>query len=122
MNSGNGFLFISHTGEVYPSGFLPISAGNVRGNTLTKIYRESELFLSLRRPEGFRGVCGVCEFNAICGGSRSRALALTGDYLERITLLGLARPGNTNETRQFEVRGLFSLNRIADVPTLTTIP
>jgi radical SAM protein len=82
VNSGNGFLFISHTGEVYPSGFLPLSAGNVRGKTLKEMYRESELFLSLRRPEGFRGVCGVCEFNAICGGSRSRAFALTGDYLE----------------------------------------
>jgi AdoMet-dependent heme synthase len=82
VNSGNGFLFVSHNGEVYPSGFLPIRGGNVRTGTLAEIYRESEVFKSLRRPEGFHGVCGRCEFNVICGGSRSRAYALTGDMLE----------------------------------------
>jgi radical SAM protein len=81
VNAGNGFLFVSHTGEVYPSGFLPISAGNVRGHSLEWIYRRSDLFRQLRRPEEFKGVCGICEFNGICGGSRSRAFALTGDYL-----------------------------------------
>ena len=81
MNSGNGFLFISHLGDVYPSGFLPIRAGNVRENSLTALYRESELFQKLRRPDLLRGVCGRCEFKRICGGSRSRAYALTGDYL-----------------------------------------
>ena len=79
VNSGNGFLFISHTGNVYPSGFLPLFAGNVRHETLASIYRTSPLFQQLRRPAGFHGVCGVCEYNTICGGSRSRALALTGD-------------------------------------------
>jgi radical SAM protein len=82
VNSGNGFLFVSHTGEVFPSGFLPISAGNLRGASLASMYRDSELFRTLRRPASFKGVCGVCEYNGICGGSRSRAFALTGDYLE----------------------------------------
>ncbi len=82
VNSGMGFMFISHLGEVMPSGFLPVGAGNVRTGTLASIYRESELFLKLRRPDEFKGICGYCEFNRICGGSRSRALALTGDYLE----------------------------------------
>jgi len=82
VNSGQGFAFISHTGDVYPSGFLPASAGNLREKTLKAMYQDSELFRQLRRPSEFKGVCGICEFNKICGGSRSRAFALTGDYLE----------------------------------------
>jgi radical SAM protein with 4Fe4S-binding SPASM domain len=81
VNSGNGFAFISHTGDVYPSGFLPVNAGNLREHSLASMYRDTELFQQLRRPWEFKGVCGVCEFNTICGGSRSRAYALTGDYL-----------------------------------------
>jgi radical SAM protein len=81
VNAGNGFLFVSHTGDVFPSGFLPLKAGNVRERPLAEIYRESPLFLQLRRPSDLRGVCGRCEYAAICGGSRSRAYALTGDYL-----------------------------------------
>ncbi len=73
VNAGNGFLFVSHLGEVYPSGFLPIRAGNVRERTLASIYRDSDLFRSLRRPEGLKGMCGACEFRTVCGGSRSRA-------------------------------------------------
>jgi radical SAM protein with 4Fe4S-binding SPASM domain len=81
VNAGNGFLFISHTGEVFPSGFLPVSGGNVRRQKLAWIYRDSDLFRQLRRPDEFDGVCGVCEYNTICGGSRSRAFALTGNPL-----------------------------------------
>ena len=81
VNSGNGFLFISHTGEVFPSGFLPIAGGHVRRESLASIYRESSIFRQLRRPREFDGVCGYCEFNTICGGSRSRAFALTGNPL-----------------------------------------
>jgi len=81
VNAGNGFLFISHLGDVYPSGFLPVEAGNVRERRLAEIYRDTELFRSLRRPAGFQGICGSCEFNGVCGGSRSRAYALTGNYL-----------------------------------------
>ncbi|MEE9231316.1 MAG: TIGR04053 family radical SAM/SPASM domain-containing protein [Acidobacteriota bacterium] len=81
VNAGKGFLFISHTGEVYPSGFLPVSAGNIRGRSLRHIYRETELFRQLRKPELLKDACGRCEFKSICGGSRSRAFALTGDYL-----------------------------------------
>jgi radical SAM protein len=81
VNAGNGFAFVSHTGDVYPSGFLPLSAGNVREAGLAEIYRTSELFLTLRDPERLLGRCGRCEFRWICGGSRSRAYALTGRYL-----------------------------------------
>jgi AdoMet-dependent heme synthase len=81
VNDGNGFLFISHTGEIYPSGFLPLSAGNVRTDDLVAVYRDSPLFRSLRDPRQLKGKCGVCEFREVCGGSRARAYALTGDPL-----------------------------------------
>ncbi|AGB17557.1 radical SAM protein, BA_1875 family [Halovivax ruber XH-70] len=79
--AGDGFCFVSHTGEVYPSGFLPESAGNVRETPVTELYRESDLFRSLRDRDRYRGKCGACEFRALCGGSRSRAYATTGDPL-----------------------------------------
>jgi radical SAM protein with 4Fe4S-binding SPASM domain len=82
VNAGNGFLFVSHQGEIYPSGFLPVSAGNVRDRTLGDAYRDTELFRSLRDPDRLKGRCGRCEFRHICGGSRSRAFGLTGDFLE----------------------------------------
>lgn len=81
VNDGRGFVFISHTGEVYPSGFLPFSAGNVRGGDLLDFYRNSPVFQALRREDGFGGKCGYCEFRRLCGGSRARAYAMTGDYL-----------------------------------------
>jgi radical SAM protein with 4Fe4S-binding SPASM domain len=79
LNDGKGFAFISHTGEVFPSEFLPISAGNIRQQPLSEIYRESALFRSLRDTSKLEGKCGSCEFKEICGGSRSRAYALTGN-------------------------------------------
>ncbi|MFJ9337929.1 TIGR04053 family radical SAM/SPASM domain-containing protein [Streptomyces sp. NPDC101733] len=82
VSSGRGFVFISHTGEVHPSGFLPLSAGSVRERPLVEIYRESPLFVSLRDPGLLRGKCGACEFKTVCGGSRSRAYGFTRDALE----------------------------------------
>ncbi len=79
LNDGKGFVFISHTGEVYPSGFLPVSAGSVRRLPLATIYRESPLFHDLRNADRLEGKCGACEFRQICGGSRARAYALTGN-------------------------------------------
>ncbi len=82
VNAGRGFLFVSHRGEIYPSGFLPIAAGNIRQDALADTYRESGLFRDLRSPDLLKGRCGRCEYRDICGGSRSRAYALTGDPLE----------------------------------------
>ncbi|MFC7186619.1 radical SAM protein [Halorubrum yunnanense] len=79
ITAGRGFAFVSHTGETYPSGFLPKSAGNVRDRSVVDVYRNAELFESLRDPDGFAGKCGACEFRGVCGGSRSRAFAATGD-------------------------------------------
>lgn len=74
---GRGIIFVSYNGSVYPSGFLPLSAGNIRQRSLVDIYRRSTLFTRLRR--GVKGRCGACEFRRICGGSRARAFAYTGD-------------------------------------------
>ncbi|MFC7304983.1 TIGR04053 family radical SAM/SPASM domain-containing protein [Streptomyces monticola] len=81
VGSGRGFVFVSHTGEVHPSGFLPLSAGNVRHHPLPDIYRGSALFTSLRDPSLLEGKCGACEFRTVCGGSRSRAYGVTGRTL-----------------------------------------
>ncbi|HLO02697.1 MAG TPA: TIGR04053 family radical SAM/SPASM domain-containing protein [Symbiobacteriaceae bacterium] len=82
INDGKGFVFIDHLGEVHPSGFLPVSAGNIRDQDLGTIYRESPLFRSLRDANQLKGKCGACEFRELCGGSRARAYGMTGDYLE----------------------------------------
>jgi AdoMet-dependent heme synthase len=82
VNDGNGFVFISHTGDVMPSGLLPLVGGNVREKSLAEIYRNSPVFKDLRSPDKYKGKCGVCEFRYVCGGSRSRTYAVTGDYME----------------------------------------
>ncbi|WP_231487527.1 SPASM domain-containing protein [Archaeoglobus fulgidus] len=81
ITDGRGMFFISHIGEVYPSGFLPIVAGNVRNTSLKEIYYSSEIFVNLRDPDRLKGKCGRCEYRKICGGSRARAYAVHGDYL-----------------------------------------
>jgi AdoMet-dependent heme synthase len=95
VNDGDGFLFVSHTGEIYPSGFLPVSGGNVRTHDLVDVYRHSDLFTSLRDRTLLKGKCGVCEYRDVCGGSRARAYALTGDYLE-------AEPFCTHVPRKYQ--------------------
>jgi radical SAM protein len=81
VNDGKGFVFISHVGNVYPSGFLPIHAGNIRETPLGEIYRNAPIFKALRDTKRLEGKCGACEYKEICGGSRARAYALTGDPL-----------------------------------------
>jgi radical SAM protein with 4Fe4S-binding SPASM domain len=81
MRDGNGIMFISCKGEVMPSGFLPLSAGNVRQTDALEIYRNSDLFTKLRETSHFSGRCGACDYKDVCGGSRGRAYAATGDPL-----------------------------------------
>jgi radical SAM protein len=78
-NDGKGFVFVSHTGEVQPSGFLPLSAGNVRRERLADLYRFSPFFRALRDEARLEGKCGICPFRSVCGGSRARAFAVTGN-------------------------------------------
>jgi radical SAM protein len=82
VNEAKGFVFISHIGDVFPSGFLPLKAGNVKKESLVDVYRTSDVFRNLRDSSLLKGKCGVCEFRELCGGSRSRAWSLTGDAFE----------------------------------------
>ncbi len=81
VNDGRGFLFISHVGEIMPSGFLPVSAGDVRAADVVDVYRNHPMFRALRDPDQLRGKCQICKYRVVCGGQRGRAYALTGDYL-----------------------------------------
>ncbi len=81
VGDGRGVVFVSHFGEVYPSGFLPLSAGNVRDKPLTEIYATSALLRSLRNPDLLEGKCGRCEMREACGGSRAQAYAYTKNPL-----------------------------------------
>lgn len=82
ITDGRGMFFISHVGEVYPSGFLPLIAGNVRETTLKNIYMGTNIFKDLKDADKLKGKCGKCEFRYMCGGSRARAYAMSDDYLE----------------------------------------
>jgi radical SAM protein with 4Fe4S-binding SPASM domain len=81
VNAGNGHLFVSCCGDIYPSGFLPLPCGNIREASLQETYRTHPVFLELRDLDQLKGKCGICEYRNICGGSRARAFAMTGDYL-----------------------------------------
>lgn len=93
IGSANGFVFISHLGDVYPSGFLPMTAGNVKDRPLSEIYRTSDLFNWLRDLENLKGRCQNCEFRSVCGGSRSRAFAVSGDPMAQDPFCGY-EPGS----------------------------
>ncbi len=83
VRDGNGVIFVSHKGEVYPAGFLPHPRlGNVRDQPLSDIYRESPDLAQLRDMDQLKGKCGACEFRWLCGGSRARAYGMTGDVME----------------------------------------
>lgn len=78
IGDGKGFVFVSHLGEIQPSGFLPLTRGNVRHDSLLDVYCNDPIFQRLRRPETFLGKCGACEYHNLCGGSRARAYAYAG--------------------------------------------
>jgi radical SAM protein len=81
IRDGHGIMFVSHTGEICPAGFLPVGAGNILKNELSDIYRNSDVFHALHDPTQFEDRCGQCEYHALCGGSRARAFEATGSYL-----------------------------------------
>jgi radical SAM protein len=101
VNDGKGFLFISHVGNVYPSGFLPIHAGNVKETPLSEIYRKAPIFKALRDTGRLEGKCGACEYKEICGGSRARAYAVTGDPLAQEPCC-IYEPKNWDRTLEIE--------------------
>lgn len=80
-NDGKGILFVSHTGEIYPSGFLPIRCGRFPLDSIIRVYQDAAVFRALRDGEQLKGKCGACEYREICGGSRARSFGLSGDPL-----------------------------------------
>lgn len=81
IRDGHGIMFVSNTGDICPAGFLPVTAGNVRQDNVADIYRNAPLFKQMHEPHHFEGKCGYCEYSALCGGSRARAFAATGNPL-----------------------------------------
>lgn len=81
VGDGRGVVFISHIGQVSPSGFVPVVVGNVRDAPLIEIYQQAPLLRALRDPEQLTGRCGRCPYRSTCGGSRARACAVSGDPL-----------------------------------------
>ncbi|HUU85626.1 MAG TPA: radical SAM protein [Phycisphaerae bacterium] len=79
--AGTSVCFVSHPGDVFPCGYLPVSAGNVTRQKLSEIWARSEVFAQLRDPELLQGKCGVCEFKRVCAGCRARAFYQYGDFL-----------------------------------------
>lgn len=92
-NEARGLLFVSHVGEVYPSTLLPVSGGNVRKQQLADIYRRSPFFIDFRDITSLHGKCGSCDYKRICGGSRARAFAISGDPFDQEPLCTYTPPG-----------------------------
>lgn len=80
--AGTGVCFVSHRGEVFPCGYLPVEAGNIRQQPFRQIWEQSPLFAELRDPDLLQGKCGLCEFKGVCGGCRARAYGMTHEYLD----------------------------------------
>jgi radical SAM protein with 4Fe4S-binding SPASM domain len=99
VNDGKGFVFVSHTGDVYPSGFLPLRAGNVRETPLAELYRHGRLFRALRDEWRLEGKCGDCAFRSVCGGSRARAYATTANFLAEDPACAYQPPRPVGESR-----------------------
>jgi len=82
VGDGKGIMFVSHNGEIYPAGFLPLLCGRFPKDSVVEVYQNHPTFRALRNPDGFKGRCGICEYRHVCGGSRARAYAVTGDPLQ----------------------------------------
>lgn len=81
VGDGRGIMFVSQTGEIFPAGFLPLCCGRFPRDSVVDVYQNHPTFRALRDPDRFKGICGACEFRQVCGGSRARAYAVTGDPL-----------------------------------------
>ncbi len=81
VTDGKGVMFVSHTGEIYPAGFMPLECGRFPDDSVVEVYQRHPTFLALRDPDRYKGICGICEYRHVCGGSRARAYAVSGDPL-----------------------------------------
>jgi AdoMet-dependent heme synthase len=108
VGDGKGVMFVGHTGEIYPAGFLPLCCGRFPQDSVVDVYQKHPVFLALRDPDRFKGRCGICEYRQVCGGSRARAYAVTGDYLESepdcVYVPGSASVGDCAATATFRCK------------------
>lgn len=81
ITDGRGIMFVAHNGEIFPAGFLPVLCGKFPEVSVVDVYQNHPVFRQLQDPNQYHGICGTCKDRLICGGSRARAYALTGDYL-----------------------------------------
>ncbi|MGH8459050.1 MAG: SPASM domain-containing protein, partial [Nevskiales bacterium] len=98
--AGSAVCFISHQGEVYPCGYLPVIAGDLRRQSFAEVWESSPVFAALRDPDNLQGKCGACEFRKICLGCRARAFAATGDYLDEEPFCSYQPRGYDYDTRE----------------------
>ena len=82
ITDGRGIMFVSHNGLIYPAGFLPLECGRFPQDSVVDVYQHHPTFKALQNPDNYKGICGRCEYRYVCGGSRARAFAVTGDPLE----------------------------------------
>ncbi len=94
--AGTGVCFISHEGEVFPCGYLPAIAGDLRKQSFAEIWNDSSVFGQLRDDDNLKGKCGCCEFRHVCMGCRARAYAATGDFLAEEPFC-VYEPGTSNQ-------------------------
>src|SRR5271167_1175261 len=94
--AGTGVCFISHEGEVFPCGYLPALAGDLRKQSFAEIWNNSAVFEALRDDDNLKGKCGCCEFRHVCMGCRARAFAATGDFLAEEPFC-VYEPGTSNK-------------------------
>ncbi|HEX9199099.1 MAG TPA: radical SAM/SPASM domain-containing protein, partial [Acidobacteriaceae bacterium] len=106
IRDGHGIMFVSNQGDIYPAGFLPLVTGNVRQDKLVDVYRDSPMFRALHTPGMFKGKCGQCEYRTLCGGSRARAFAYTGDALASDPFCPY-QPRAANETAEQILAGAY---------------
>ncbi len=110
IRAGKGFAFVSHTGEVFPSGFLPKSAGSVREESVVDIYRDSPLFQQLRDDDALTGKCGACRYRTVCGVVGRERTRRPGTRWRRTRCVTTGRTGSRDRilTRTEEIEEDFS--------------
>ncbi len=96
--AGLGVLFVSHRGDVYPCGYLPIHCGNILEKRLADIWDQSQDLARMRDVAALEGKCGVCGYRQVCGGCRARAFGVTGNYMAEEPFCAYIPPGVQSRT------------------------
>lgn len=106
---------ISPEGELTPCPYLPVSVGNLKNQSFSRLWNESDTFQELRNRDLLEGKCGVCEFKEVCGGCRARAYASSGNYLAPDESCEYQPGQRVNKTIQIEKRTVFGTEPAYDL-------